>query len=420
MSGRFTQSRAETQRHQQILREELKRPENKLCADCKRNDPRWASTNLGVFVCIRCSGIHRSLGVHISRIKSIDLDTWTPEQVANVQRWGNKRANVYWEAHLKPGHVPPDHKIESFIRSKYESKRWATEGPVPDPETLDGDSSGAAPAETVAPPPRTSSASSASAPRKAAATTSIDLLSAAPSTGRPSSSSSARSTPAPPKPAQDSLFDLDFGSSPSAPSTAPAASPPPQQQQQPKRDPKADILSLFNAAPPPQPVRPVQHAQQPSLGGGGLGGVTTGLAGLSFGAQPAPSHVAGGGADPAGWGAPPSYPAPPAQQTGLTSSSSFGDFGGFSSGPSASAPHAQSTDPWASSTGTTTSSSIWGNSATPAPAPAAKANDPFAEFGSFSTPAASGGSDIWASSGTGGSGAKSGGGAAGGFSDIWA
>lgn len=101
--------------------------------------------------------------MHISRIKSIDLDTWTPEQVANVQRWGNKRANVYWEAHLKPGHVPPDQcvpflvlrlkwvtdcfvtssKIESFIRSKYESKRWATEGPVPDPETLDGDSSGA-------------------------------------------------------------------------------------------------------------------------------------------------------------------------------------------------------------------------------------------------------------------------------------
>ncbi|BGP00041.1 ADP-ribosylation factor GTPase-activating protein effector protein 2 [Rhodotorula toruloides] len=415
MSGRFTQSRAETQRHQQILREELKRPENKLCADCKRNDPRWASTNLGVFVCIRCSGIHRSLGVHISRIKSIDLDTWTPEQVANVQRWGNKRANVYWEAHLKPGHVPPDHKIESFIRSKYESKRWAMEGPVPDPETLDGGSNGAAPAEAVAPPPRTSSAASASAPRKAAATTSIDLLSAAPSTARPSSSSSARSTPAPPKPAQDSLFDLDFGSSPSAPSTAPAASPAPQQ---PKRDPKADILSLFNAAPPPQPVRPVQHAQQPSLGGGGLGGVTTGLAGLSFGAQPAPSHTAGGGADPAGWDAPPSYPAP-AQQTSLTSSSSFGDFGGFSSAPSASTPHAQSTDPWASSN--TASSSIWGTPATPAAAPATKANDPFAEFGSFSTPAASGGSDIWASSGTGGSGAKNGGGAgAGGFSDIWA
>ncbi|BGP25186.1 arf GTPase activating protein [Rhodotorula toruloides] len=418
MSGRFTQSRAETQRHQQILREELKRPENKLCADCKRNDPRWASTNLGVFVCIRCSGIHRSLGVHISRIKSIDLDTWTPEQVANVQRWGNKRANVYWEKHLKPGHVPPDHKIESFIRSKYESRRWAMEGPVPDPETLDGDANGVSVAESVAPPPRTSSAASASAPRKAAATTSIDLLSAAPSTTRTSSSSSARSTPAQPKQAQDSLFDLDFGSSPSAPSTAPAASPAPTQ---PKRDPKADILSLFNAAPPPQPVRPVSHAQQPSHGagsGGGLGGLTTGLAGLSFGAQPSAST--GRGADPAGWGASTSYPAPASQaRTGLSSSSSFGDFGGFSSAPSAATPHTQTSDPWASSTTTSSSSSIWGNSGTPAVGPAVKANDPFAEFGSFSTPAASGGSDIWASSGTGSDGGAKTGGGAGGFGDIW-
>lgn len=44
--------------------------------------PRWASWNLGVFLCIRCAGIHRNLGVHISKVKSVNLDTWTPEQVA--------------------------------------------------------------------------------------------------------------------------------------------------------------------------------------------------------------------------------------------------------------------------------------------------------------------------------------------------
>ena len=43
--------------------------------------PRWASWNLGVFVCIRCAGIHRNLGVHISRVKSVNLDSWTPEQI---------------------------------------------------------------------------------------------------------------------------------------------------------------------------------------------------------------------------------------------------------------------------------------------------------------------------------------------------
>ncbi len=47
-----------------------------LCAG-----PRWASWNLGVFMCIRCAGIHRNLGVHISRVKSVNLDSWTPEQI---------------------------------------------------------------------------------------------------------------------------------------------------------------------------------------------------------------------------------------------------------------------------------------------------------------------------------------------------
>ncbi|KAJ8776931.1 hypothetical protein J1605_014949 [Eschrichtius robustus] len=43
--------------------------------------PRWASWNIGVFICIRCAGIHRNLGVHISRVKSVNLDQWTPEQI---------------------------------------------------------------------------------------------------------------------------------------------------------------------------------------------------------------------------------------------------------------------------------------------------------------------------------------------------
>jgi len=44
--------------------------------------PRWASWNLGVFLCIRCAGIHRNLGVHVSKVKSVNLDAWTAEQLA--------------------------------------------------------------------------------------------------------------------------------------------------------------------------------------------------------------------------------------------------------------------------------------------------------------------------------------------------
>lgn len=44
-------------------------------------DPRWASYSLGVFLCIRCAGIHRKMGTHISKIKSITMDQWTVEQI---------------------------------------------------------------------------------------------------------------------------------------------------------------------------------------------------------------------------------------------------------------------------------------------------------------------------------------------------
>ncbi|KAH9814882.1 hypothetical protein DFH28DRAFT_285544 [Melampsora americana] len=171
-------------RHAETLKAMLRLPENKTCADCKRNDPRWASTNLGCFMCIRCSGIHRSMGVHITRIKSIDLDTWTPEQVSNVQRWGNRRANAYWEAHLRSGHMPPDHKIESFIRSKYESKRWVMSGPMPEPESLDTENDEVTVSPTVpttSEAPRRPSATLGKGTAVPPTTTTINLLDAPPS-----------------------------------------------------------------------------------------------------------------------------------------------------------------------------------------------------------------------------------------------
>jgi stromal membrane-associated protein len=79
------------------------------------------------------------MGTHISRVKSVDLDAWTDEQLQSVLKWGNARANKYWEAKLAPGHVPSEAKIENFIRTKYESKRWVMEGPMPDPSTLDAE-----------------------------------------------------------------------------------------------------------------------------------------------------------------------------------------------------------------------------------------------------------------------------------------
>uniref|UniRef100_A0A1B0CIC2 Arf-GAP domain-containing protein n=2 Tax=Lutzomyia longipalpis TaxID=7200 RepID=A0A1B0CIC2_LUTLO len=68
---------------QNLLTQMLRDEDNKYCVDCDAKGPRWASWNLGVFLCIRCAGIHRNLGVHISRVKSVNLDAWTPEQVVD-------------------------------------------------------------------------------------------------------------------------------------------------------------------------------------------------------------------------------------------------------------------------------------------------------------------------------------------------
>nr|CAG8481140.1 5024_t:CDS:2 [Entrophospora candida] len=155
-----TADKSLNEKHAKILKDCLQKPENKNCADCKRKDPRWASWNLGIFVCINCSGVHRSMGTHISRVKSVDLDNWTPEQVEQnyikkllfytyiyVHRtWlggvmekqmlkvHSRSYNIdsiiqrYWEANLK--------NSKPSERSKYEAKKWAMSGPIPDPDTF--------------------------------------------------------------------------------------------------------------------------------------------------------------------------------------------------------------------------------------------------------------------------------------------
>lgn len=95
--------------------------------------PRWASWNIGVFLCIRCAGIHRNLGVHISKVKSVNLDTWTPEQVVSLQQMGNSRARAVYEANLPDNFRRPqnDSSLESFIRAKYEHKKYIAREWVP-------------------------------------------------------------------------------------------------------------------------------------------------------------------------------------------------------------------------------------------------------------------------------------------------
>ncbi|XP_059928999.1 stromal membrane-associated protein 1 isoform X1 [Gadus macrocephalus] len=114
------------EQHQVILSKMLREEENKYCCDCEAKGPRWASWNLGVFMCIRCAGIHRNLGVHIARVKSVNLDQWTPEQIQSMVDIGNRRARLMYEAHLPESFRRPqtDQAMEVFIRDKYERKKY--------------------------------------------------------------------------------------------------------------------------------------------------------------------------------------------------------------------------------------------------------------------------------------------------------
>jgi stromal membrane-associated protein len=64
-----------------VVEQLLKRPDNQVCAECPSKVPRWASITFGTFMCIRCSGVHRQLGVHITKVKSVNLDKWPAGKV---------------------------------------------------------------------------------------------------------------------------------------------------------------------------------------------------------------------------------------------------------------------------------------------------------------------------------------------------
>ncbi|KAJ8036390.1 Arf-GAP with GTPase, ANK repeat and PH domain-containing protein 3 [Holothuria leucospilota] len=111
-------------------------PGNGFCVDCGTKDPDWASLNLGVLVCIECSGIHRNLGSHISRVRSLTLDEWPPELTAVMLCIGNHVANSIWEANLnnrsKPTPQSSREEKEKWIRAKYDNKEFIAERPHPD------------------------------------------------------------------------------------------------------------------------------------------------------------------------------------------------------------------------------------------------------------------------------------------------
>ncbi|XP_076596443.1 arf-GAP with coiled-coil, ANK repeat and PH domain-containing protein 3-like isoform X5 [Chaetodon auriga] len=105
-------------------------PGNEQCCDCGQADPRWASINLGILLCIECSGIHRSLGVHCSKVRSLTLDSWEPELLKLMCELGNSVINHIYEGSYqeqglkKPLPSSSRQEKEAWIKAKYVEKKF--------------------------------------------------------------------------------------------------------------------------------------------------------------------------------------------------------------------------------------------------------------------------------------------------------
>ncbi|KAM8864398.1 arf-GAP with coiled-coil, ANK repeat and PH domain-containing protein 3 isoform 2-T2 [Spinachia spinachia] len=125
-----SEPRERSVRGETILQRIQGQPGNEHCCDCGQADPRWASINLGILLCIECSGIHRSLGVHCSKVRSLTLDSWEPELLKLMCELGNGVINHIYEGSYqeqglkKPLPSSSRQEKEAWIKAKYVEKKF--------------------------------------------------------------------------------------------------------------------------------------------------------------------------------------------------------------------------------------------------------------------------------------------------------
>lgn len=105
---------------------------NSTCADCYVKGATWTSLDFGVFICINCSGCHRSFGMHITRVRSTKLDAWSREDAKMLELVGNEVANSYYLSNkngqflkANPMSFGNSDSRRAHIKKKYIEKAYA-------------------------------------------------------------------------------------------------------------------------------------------------------------------------------------------------------------------------------------------------------------------------------------------------------